>query len=57
MTKDDRRSLDEASDPQLGPEDRKVDLTPFEFLPMRLRDADPGPSQPASEDGSDGGGT
>ena len=57
MTKDDRQGRDEPGDPQLAPEDMKVDLTPFEFLPMRLRGADPGPSQSASESSSDGGGT
>jgi hypothetical protein len=57
MTKDDKQVRDESGDPQLASEDMKVDLTPFEFLPMRLRGADPGPSQSASEGSSDGGGT
>ena len=57
MTKDDKQGRDEPGGPRLDPEDMKVDLTPFEFLPMRLRGADPGPSQSASEGSSDGGGT
>ena len=57
MTEDDKQGRDEPGDPQFAPEDMKVDLTPFEFLPMRLRGADPGSPQSASEGSSDGGGT
>lgn len=46
-------SRNESGNPSPVPEDRRVDLTPFEFLSMRLRGATPSSAQPNSDDSSD----
>lgn len=53
MTKADEPSRNESGNPPPVTEDRQVDLTPFEFLSMRLRGDAPGPAQSASDDSSD----
>jgi hypothetical protein len=57
MPKADEPSRNEPGSPLPEPDDRRVDLTPFEFLPVRLRGADQRPTQSSSDDRSDDGGS